>query len=290
MFIAYTPSGRIDLIEIIGEIGINHNGDLEIAKKLITIAAAAGMDYVKLQKRTIDAVYSKEELDKPRDSPWGTTTREQKEGLEFNFSDYTEINTHCNALSIPWFASPWDIESIHFLNYFKMPFLKIPSALITDVKFLEVCKATPFPFILSTGMSTEDMIAGAVDVLGIDRIYCIMHCTSTYPSKEKEQNIEYINVLKDRYPKVKIGFSNHSPGLLSMIAAMANGAEMIEMHITLDRSMYGSDQPASIEPSGIFKFCKYARDIENIMGDGVKQIYPSEVPIIKKLRANVGNR
>jgi N-acetylneuraminate synthase len=271
--------------EIVVEIGINANGDVNLAKKLIDAACVAGCDYVKFQKRTIELVYTKEELDFKRDSPWGTTTREQKEGLEFGVEDYREIDEYCHRRGISWFGSPWDLDSLDLLAGFdSCRFIKIPSALITDGAMLGACRPINKPVILSTGMSTVDMVDRAIKILGQDKIYCIMQCTSTYPSKPEELNLNCIRMLKARYPWAKIGFSNHNPGIIFMPIAVALGAEMIEFHITLDRSSYGSDQAASIEPEGTFKLVKYIRGTEQAMGDGIKKIYDSEIPILKKLR------
>ena len=272
------------MIEIVGEIGINHNGNLEVFKKLVDICSGAGLNYIKLQKRTIDVVYTKEELAKPRESPFGTTTREQKLGLEFNLPEYILIDSYCTQKNIGWFASPWDKESAFFLSQFKIPFLKIPSALITDFNFLEICRDTFIPLILSTGMSTLEMVDKAIDVIGKKNIYCIMHCTSTYPTKPEESNMMCIPIFRERYPWTKIGFSNHYPGLMSMVMAGTLGIDMIECHVTLDRSMYGSDQAASIEPQGIFSLMERIKLIEKMKGDGIKRIYDSELPIIAKLR------
>jgi len=223
-------------------------------------------------------------LDSSRESPWGTTFRDQKEGLEFNKDDYNDISGYCSRKGIQWFASVWDHESIDFLQDFHIPFIKIPSSKITDNFLLEAASDIDRPIIISTGMSTIEMIDNAIDILGKEKIYCIMHCTSTYPSAPEEQNLKCILTLKDRYPWAKIGFSNHSPGLPYLLAAAAIGAEMIEWHITLDRSMYGSDHAASIEPEGTFHLMKWIRGLEKAMGDGEKKIFESEIPIIKKLR------
>lgn len=271
------------MIEVIAEIGINHNGDLEIAKKLIDVAAAAGCDYVKFQKRTIELCYAKEELDKPRESPWGTTTCQQKQALEFGELAYQEINNYCKERRIKWFASPWDIVSMDFISKFDIPFIKIASAILTNKELLSV-KSVKQPFILSTGGSTFEQIQDAVDILGKDRIHCIMHCTSTYPTSPDEINAEFINKMKDLFPWTKIGFSNHYPGLMAMRLAAAYGADMIEFHLTLDRAMYGSDQAASIEPRGAFELIRDIRLIERMRGDGVKRVYDSELPIMAKLR------
>lgn len=279
------------MVEIIYECGINHNGDISIAQKMIDIAHSAGCDYVKFQKRDIDIVYTKEELDKPRESPWGITTREQKQGIEFDEIDYYNIDEYCGD-KIPWFISPWDNNSLKLMvKDFSLPFVKIPSALLTNIEFLSECKRlakTNFVqnqnFILATGMSTYNDLDLAISILGQEYIYCIMHCTSTYPTKPTEMNMLCIQDMKKRYPWAKIGFSNHYPGLMGMFLAVAYGAEMIEFHGTLDRTMYGSDQASSIEPQGVFKLVEGIKLIEQMKGDGIKKIYDSEIPIIAKLR------
>jgi N-acetylneuraminate synthase len=273
------------MTEIIVELGINHRGDLDIAKKLINVAVAARCDYVKFQKRTIDLVYSQQELDRPRKSPWGTTTREQKEGLEFSLQDYREIDDYCKEKEIPWFASFWDTESVKLMHEnFKMPFAKIPSAAITDFELIETIRDTDLPVILSTGMSTPSEIQMAVEILGKHQIFCIMACTATYPTVPEEINAKYVNTLKELYPWAIIGFSNHYPGLMAMQLAVAYGAEILELHLTLDRTMKGSDQAASIEPQGLHELTKRIDLIEKMMGDGVKRVYDSEQPILEKLR------
>jgi len=271
------------MAEVIAEVGINANGNIGVAKQLIDVAHTSGCKYVKFQKRTVEKVYSEEELNTPRISDWGATNREQKHGLEFDLVDYMQIEDYCKP-RIPWFASPWDLSSLDFVASFNVPFIKIPSALITNEELLERCKNFDIPVILSTGMSTIPMIDRAIDILGRKRIDCIMHCTSTYPSKTEELNLGVIPILKERYPWTRIGFSNHHTGLVYMPIAAALGAELIECHITLDRSMYGSDQGASIEPEGLHKLNKWLSGVNAAMGDGVKRIYDSEVPIIKKLR------
>ncbi len=274
------------MVELVAEIGINHNASVEIAKKLIDVAASAGCHYVKFQKRDIDLVYTKEELDAPRKSPWGETNRDQKNALEFGWREYQEIGKHCKSRNIEWFASPWDLHSIQFLKGFFLQtrLLKIPSAMITDKEYLQACRDTHMPLIISTGMSTYEMIDECIEAVGQERIYCLMHCTSTYPSKPEELNLNCIRDYKIRYPWAKIGFSNHNPGIIYMPIAAALGAEMIEFHITLDRSMYGSDQAASIEPEGVHRLAKYIKGVSGAMGDGVKRVYESEIPIMKKLR------
>jgi len=271
-------------VEIIAEQGINANGDIKLAIQMIDIAAAAGCDYVKFQKRTIEQVYSSKELDTPRESPWGTTNREQKHGLEFDFDEYAEINSHCKSKGIRWFASPWDGLSAGFLHNFKPPFMKIASASLTDHELLKICVGYGYPLILSTGMSTLEELDKAISVVGQENIYCIMHCTSTYPTKDAEMNLRCIPMLKEKYPWAKIGFSNHHPGIIHMVSAVALGADMVEFHQTTDRSMYGSDQSASIETTGVFKLTKHIRNTEIALGDGVKKVYDSEIPIREKLR------
>ena len=270
------------MTEIIAELGINHNGDMDITKKMIDIAYSAGCDYVKFQKRTIGLVYSEEELDKPRDSPWGTTTRQQKEGLEFDELDYLQIDEYCRG-KIGWFGSPWDIVSMDFLAQFDQPFIKIASAQITNEELI-AAKSPTQKFIISTGGSTIEQIDRAIEIIGEDRIYCIMHCTSTYPTKPEEINMLAMVALKERYPWTKIGFSNHYPGLNAMRMAATMGADMIEFHLTLDRTMYGSDQAASIEPRGLFEFMETLKLTGKMMGDGIKCVYSSEIPIMEKLR------
>jgi N-acetylneuraminate synthase len=271
------------MIEIIAEMGINANGDIEIAKKMIDIASAAGCDYVKFQKRTVEVVYTEEELDVPRESPWGTTNRHQKHGLEFNYDDYKAIDRYCTG-KIRWFGSPWDALSVGFLHNFKPPFMKIASASLTDHELLRMAVDYGYKLILSTGMSTLAELDAAIKCAGKKNVYCIMHCTSTYPTKTEELNLNCIRTLKHRYPWTKIGFSNHHPGIIYMPVAVALGAEMIEFHQTMDRSMYGSDQSASIETTGVFKVVKDIRNVEIALDDGFKRVYDSEIPIREKLR------
>jgi len=273
----------MDKIVLVGEIGINANGDVEIAKKLIDVAKIADFDYVKFQKRSIDLVYTEEELNAPRESKWGTTFREQKDGLEFDHGQYNEISRHCMRNKMKWFASPWDVESVRFLENFDPPYIKIPSPLITKMELLEEIKNTGMSVIVSTGMSTKNEVDKCVDYLG-DQVEYILACTSTYPTPIQEMNMNFIKTLKEEYPEYKIGFSNHNPGLTFCIIAGALGAEMIELHITLDRAMYGSDQAASVEPEGVMKIAKYARSIQAGMGDGKWTIFPGEISIRKKLR------
>lgn len=269
--------------KIICEIGINHLGSLDLAKQLIDVAVANKCQYVKFQKRTIDAVYSQAELDSVRESPWGTTFRQQKEGLEFSREAYDRIDEYCKAKGIKWFASPWDHVSVRFLEHYDLPYIKFASASITDEELLQTVKETNIPVILSTGMSTKSEIDFAIDILG-NQIEYILACTSTYPCPNREMNLNKIKVLKSLYPKYKIGFSNHNPGAFFIPVAVALGAEMVEFHITMDRSMYGSDQASSIEPQGVNWIVKKIQDIEDSMGNGTLEVQPGEVKIREKLR------
>jgi N-acetylneuraminate synthase len=259
---------------VIAEIGINHNGDLETAKQLIDVAASAGCDAVKFQKRTIDLVYSKEELDKPRESPFGTTYRELKEGLELGIDDYREIDRYCRELGIMWFASCWDEPSVDLIDQLHPPCYKIASASLTDDSLLRHTRSKGKPIILSTGMSTLEQIDHAVQILGEDELV-ILHCTSAYPSPPEELNLRVIHTLESRY-HCPIGYSGHEVGISTTVAAMVIGAKIVERHVTLDRAMWGSDQAASMEPQGIKRLVEYIRTIERAMGDGNKVIYPSE--------------
>lgn len=267
---------------IIAEIGINHNGKIEIAKKLIDAAKDTGCDAVKFQKRTIDVVYTNEELVRPRENPFGPTNGDLKRGLEFNYDQYKEIFQYCKQKDILCFASCWDEGSVDFVEQFNPPCYKIASATLTDDNLLLHHRKYNRPVILSTGMSTIEQIDHAVDVLG-KKDLIILHCTSTYPSNLEELNLRCIQQLKDRY-NVPIGYSGHEVGLSTSTAASVLGACIIERHITLDRSMWGSDQSASVEPQGFSKLIRDIRTIESALGDGVKQVYESEIPIMNKLR------
>lgn len=267
---------------VIAEIGINHNGDMNIAKKLIDVAVEAGCDAVKFQKRTVDVVYTKEELDRPRENPFGQTNGDLKRGLEFGEAQYREIDAYCRDKGVLWFSSCWDEGSVDFMEKFNPPCYKIASASLTDDNLLRHHKKTGRPIILSTGMSTMSQIAHAVEILGSDNLI-ILHCTSTYPSKPEELNLNVITTLKKAFP-CPVGYSGHEVGLSTTVAAVALGACVIERHITLDRAMWGSDQSASVEPQGFERLVRDIRVIENAMGDGVKTVYESEKPIITKLR------
>ena len=274
--------GSCEPVYVIAEIGINHNGDLNIAKQLIDVAVECGCDAVKFQKRTISTVYTSDELDKYRESFFGTTNRQLKEGLEFGEEEYAEIATHAKDLAIDWFASCWDEHSVDFIEQFEPPCYKIASASLTDDSLLYHHKQFGRPIILSTGMSTLEEIDHAVDLLGKEDLI-LMHCTSTYPSQTDELNLRVINSLKQRY-EVPVGYSGHETGLVTTAAAVVMGACCVERHITLDRSLWGTDQSASIEPIGLKRLVRDIRTIEQASGDGNKRVYESELPIKKKLR------
>ncbi len=274
-------------IFIIAEIGINHNGDVGIAKDLIKVAKEAGCDAVKFQKRTLENVYSQEELDKQRESPWGTTNREQKEGLEFGQQEYEQIDSYCKELGIEWFASAWDVESQNFLKQFDLKYNKIASAMMVDSDLLRIVAAEGRHTFISTGMSTLEEIDCAVEIFKKSGCpFEVMHCVSTYPMEDTDANLNCISTLRDRY-SCDVGYSGHEVGLAVSYAAAALGITSLERHITLNRSMYGSDQSASIEPNGLRNLIGAVRKIECAMGDGQKQILQSEIPIAKKLRSHL---
>lgn len=268
-------------IYVISEIGINHNGEVELAKKLIKASAESGADAVKFQKRTLDLVYTKEELDKYRVSPWGETNRQQKEGLEFNIETYKDLEKYSNSLGLDFIVSCWDMNSlIEVEENLDIKYHKVASALTTDRKFLEALNVTGRPVILSTGMCTEEEVEAAINIL--TNVEYVLACTSTYPTKKEEVNLRNILTMKDKYPNIKVGFSNHYNGHDACVGSVALGAECVEFHITNDRSSYGSDQSASIEkPSDLISA---VRSMEIMLGDGVKRVYDSEVPIANKLR------
>jgi N-acetylneuraminate synthase len=267
---------------VIAEIGINHNGDIDLAKQLINVAVGAGCNAVKFQKRTIDVVYSAEELEKPRENPFGPTNGDLKRGLEFEIEEYKEINRYCREVKVDWFASCWDERSVDFIAQFDVPCSKIASASLTDDNLLRHTRAVGKPILLSTGMSTLEQIDHAIEILG-KRDLVLMQACSTYPAYYEELNLRVIDTLIDRYG-VLVGYSGHETGLPSSVAASVMGACMIERHITLDRSMWGSDHAASLEPNGITRLVRDIRLIEKSMGDGVKRVLEREQPIIKKLR------
>jgi N-acetylneuraminate synthase len=267
---------------IFAEIGINHNGDLDIARRLISVAVAAGCDAVKFQKRTVDVVYTPAELATPRESPFGTTNGDLKRGLEFSKEDYRQIDRYCREVKMPWFVSAWDEGALDDMDEFDMPCFKIASASITDEKLLRHTRSKGKPIVLSTGMSTIEQIDRAIEILGKEDLV-LLHACSTYPAYYEELNLRVIPSLRERYG-VPVGYSGHETGLPSSIAAVALGACVIERHITLDRAGWGSDQAASLEPNGISRLVSYIRLVERSMGDGVKRVYERELPIIKKLR------
>jgi len=268
----------------IAEIGINHNGDLEIAKKLIELADAAGCNAVKFQKRTIDVVYTQAELAAPRENPFGATNGDLKRGLEFGLAEYREIDRYCRELGILWLASCWDEASVDFIDQFEVGCYKIASASLTDDHLIAYtrAKARNRPVLLSTGMSTLQQVDHAVEVLGKDNLI-LLHTCSTYPSTYEEINLRSMLTLKERYV-VPVGYSGHESGLAPSLGAVAMGACVVERHITLDRAMWGSDQAASLGPSGIIRLVRDIRLLETSMGDGVKRVAERELPIIKKLR------
>ncbi|TSC69080.1 MAG: N-acetylneuraminate synthase [Parcubacteria group bacterium Gr01-1014_66] len=294
---------------IVAEIGINHNGDLNIAKKLIDVAYDAGADAVKFQKRTIPIVYSEQERMRPREIPpevvvaairrkvfgedvvtrlaksefLDTTNGDQKYALELTQNEYAQIDAHCKNIGIQWFASSWDEDSVDFLDTFNPPCYKVASASLTDDSLLRHIRSKNRPIILSTGMSTMEQIHHAVDVLGRDQLV-ILHCTSTYPSEERELNLSVIQTLQKTFPEVPIGYSGHERGISTSVNAVALGARMVERHLTLDRTMWGSDQAASVEPRGFGLLVRDIRKFEEACGDGIKRVWESELPIIQKLR------
>ena len=267
---------------VLAEIGINHNGSLDTAKKLITEAVSVGCDAVKFQKRTVDVVYTKEELEKSRENPFGPTNGDLKRGLEFGYDEYKEIDKFCKEKKIDWFASCWDEGSLDFMSQFDPICYKIASASLTDDNLLKRHRETGKPIFLSTGMSDLKMIRKAVGILGEDNLV-IMHCTSTYPSKPEELNIYGVETLRKEF-NLPIGYSGHEVGLCTTFAAVVLGGCVAERHITLDRSMWGSDQSASVEPQGMRRLIADIRFFETAKGDGNIKIYDSEIPIIKKLR------
>lgn len=271
--------------KIIAEIGINHNGDLTIAKKLIESAKKSGFDAVKFQKRNIETVYTKAELDKPRESPWGRTTREQKDGLEFGKKEYDEINNYCESLKIQWFASAWDTKSLNFLDNYNLKYQKVASAMITNIEFLEsLSKRKKYTFI-STGMSDFKVIDKAVEIFNKnDCKFELMHSVSAYPCPEDQLNLNLIPIMRERYG-CNVGYSGHESSVSPSIIAVSLGATSLERHITLDRSMYGSDQAASLEEKGFNELISIVRKIPIVVGSSKeKKILECEEPVAKKLR------
>ena len=267
---------------IIAEIGINHNGDIETAKKLISLAKGAGADAVKFQKRTIDVVYTNEELDKPRENPFGTTNRDLKEGLEFGQAEYEEVDKFCKLLDISWFASCWDEGAVDFIDQFNPPCYKIASASLTDDALLKYIRSKGKPIILSCGMTEMDELKHAVDILGKEDLI-LLHSCSTYPAKNNELNLRAMDTMRKEFDLV-IGYSGHETNIISSPAAVAMGAKVIERHITLDRAMWGSDQAASLGPGGVYKMISYIKCVEDGFGSPTVRRVESEISVMKKLR------
>jgi N-acetylneuraminate synthase len=271
-------------VYIVGEIGINHNGELENAFGLIDAAAEAGCDAVKFQKRTPEVCTPRDQWDIERDTPWGRMTYiDYRHRVEFGSDEYRAIDEYCKAKGVAWFASPWDLESVDFLEQYDVPAHKVASASLTDDDLLRKLRSTGKTIILSTGMSTPRQIRHAVEVLGSENIV-LLHATSTYPARNNELNLTMIHTLQREFPNVPIGYSGHETGLQTTVAAVALGAVMVERHITLDRAMWGSDQAASVEPQGLQRLVRDIRAIEDSLGDGVKHIYEGELAAMKKLR------
>lgn len=274
-------------IFFVAEVGINHNGDMGICKELIDVAVDAGCDAVKFQKRDINQVYTQDFLDSPRESPWGNTQRAQKEGLEFSKQQYEDIANYCASKDIEWFASAWDTNSQDFLRQFDCRFNKIASAMIVHHDLLRMVAEEGKHTFISTGMSTYQDIQKAVDIFrDANCSFELMHTISTYPMRDEDANLRLINTLRDRY-QCNVGYSGHEVGLAISYAAAAMGITSLERHITLDRAMYGSDQSASVEPSGLRQLVGALRKIEKAMGDGEKRVIDAEVPIARKLREHL---
>ncbi|WP_435746968.1 N-acetylneuraminate synthase family protein [Microbacterium sp. PMB16] len=269
---------------VIAEIGLNHNGDVDIAKRLIDVAARAGADAVKFQKRTPEISTPEHMRDVPRETPWGTMTYlEYRRRVEFGRDEYVEIGDHATLRGLDWFASPWDVPSVSFLEDLNVVAHKVASASLTDTELLLALRETGKPVILSTGMSTTEQIDRALETLGTDRVV-LMHATSTYPLEPEEANLRVIASLRDRYPGIPVGYSGHERGLQISLAAVAIGAVAVERHITLDRTMWGSDHAASLEPTGLEHLVRDIRVIETALGDGVKRVFDSERAPMAKLR------
>jgi N-acetylneuraminate synthase len=269
---------------IIAEIGINHNGDLNIAKKMIDAAVHAGVSAVKFQKRTPDVATPPDQQTQMRETPWGYITYlEYRYKVEFNEEQYCEIDRYCKEKGITWLVSVWDQPSVDFMEKFDTPAYKIPSACLTDFGLLRKARATGKPLILSSGMSTGEQIHQGVNIVG-EKDLVLMHCTSTYPCEPEELNLKVIETLRQEFPNIPIGYSGHEVGLVPSAVAVALGACAVERHLTLDRAMWGSDQAASVEPWGFETLVKYIRVTERSIGDGVKQVYASEQPSLKRLR------
>jgi N-acetylneuraminate synthase len=275
-------------IFLIAEAGINHNGDMQIAKQLIDSASAAGFDAIKFQKRTIEKVYTKEFLESPRESPWGTTQREQKEGLEFSESEYHEIDAYCKQKQIQWSASAWDIDAQLFLSRFNCTFNKVASPMLGHIPLLKLIASERKRTFISTGMSTLEEIDEVVKIFrNANCPFELMHCNSTYPMQEGDANLLCIPLLRQRY-NCEVGYSGHESSLIKVcVAAVTLGATSIERHITMDRTMYGSDQAASIEAASLEQFVRSIRTVPKILGTGTKELNQNELNTRKKLRVNI---
>ncbi len=272
---------------VIAEIGINHNGDLGIAKRMIDAAVHAGAEAVKFQKRTPDVATPHEQQQQMRETPWGYITYlEYRYKVEFNEEQYREIDSYCKQKGIAWMVSVWDEPSVDFMEKFDTPAYKIPSASLTDFNLIRKARASGKPLILSSGMSTMDQIKMGIAIAGEENLL-LMHCTSTYPCEPEELNLRMIQTLRNEFMNIPIGYSGHEVGLVPTAIAVAFGACIVERHLTLDRAMWGSDQAASVEPIGFERLVKYIRVTEAALGDGVKKVYASEVPSMKKLRRMV---
>ena len=275
---------------VIAEIGINHNGDLNIAKRMIDAAVHAGADAVKFQKRAPNVATPPDQQHQMRETPWGYITYlEYRYKVEFSEEQYTEIDAYCRQRGIPWLVSVWDEPSVDFMEKFDTPAYKIPSASLTDFNLIRKARATGKPLILSSGMSTMDQIKMGVAIAGEENLL-LMHCTSTYPCEPDELNLKVIQTLREEFPNLPIGYSGHEVGLVPSAVAVAFGACMVERHLTLDRAMWGSDQAASVEPGGFERLVKYIRVTESSLGDGVKKVYDSEKSSLQKLRRVKGNQ
>ena len=265
---------------VIAEIGINHNGSVDLAKRMIDEAVMAGCDAVKFQKRTVTKVYTPEELDVYRPNYYGSTNRDLKLGLELSYEDYCIIDEYCRDKKIMWFASCWDLDSVDFIEQFDVPCHKVASAMLTDDEFLLKLKSLGKPILLSTGMSSMEEIRHAVDLLGEDNLV-LFHCTSTYPTNHTEINLRVIEAFREEF-SCPIGYSGHERGLLPSILSVELGANSVERHITVDRTLWGSDQAASLEPEGLRRMVRDIREVKKILGDGNKKVYDSELPVRDK--------
>ncbi len=275
--------GATNPVYIVAEIGINHNGDIDIAKRLIDAAVSAGCNAVKFQKRTPEICVPDDQKSKKRDTPWGYISYlDYRNKVEFGLKEYEEIDKYCKKRGVAWFASCWDKPSVDFIKKFNPVCYKVPSAMLTNKKLLKYFRESGHPIILSTGMSTMKQIRSAVEVLRTEDLI-ITHCTSTYPCPEEELNLSVIRTLRRTFD-CPIGYSGHEVGLPTTVAAVAHGACLVERHITLDRAMWGTDQAASIEPQGLARLVKYIRVVEKARGDGIKKVYDSEIPVMQKLR------